>query len=1031
MSLFSLKPTHAPVKAYYAALARFQQHGHTTEGNTRSAFADLLKRCCNPYDFHLVEEFQFKGVNKQPLRADGALVDKFTLQHGIWEAKDTADDLAVEIKRKREKGYPLVNTLFQSPDHAVLYQDNHIAFNDAITSPEKLVEVLQLFFDHQQPDIPDWKDAVAQFSAKIADLARGVNEILTAEHKRNPTFRENFQAFADLCRQSINPDLADPAIQNMLVQHLLTERIFRKVFNNNEFLRRNVIAAEIEKVIASITARHFSRDEFLKPLDRFYKSIERAAEAQTEYTEKQHFLNAVYEKFFQNFDAKQADTMGIVYTPQPIVDFMVRSVDEILQQEFGKTLSDRGVHILDPFTGTGNFITRIMQQIKRSALPQKYAEELHCNEIMLLPYYIASMNIEHAYMEATKTYSPFEGICLVDTFDTTGQTSLFSTENTKRIHKQIDADIRVVIGNPPYNMGQTDEDEDNKNRKYKADGSIDRRVARTYAADSKATLKNKLGDPYVKAFRWATDRIRDHGVICYVSNNSFVDQIAFDGMRWHLGRDFSDVYVLDLGGNVRKNPKLSGTTHNVFGIKVGVAITILVRKPDNDTHVPAVIRYARMPENWRRTKKTNQLSQWESVANVDWKALAPDAKHTWLTEGQRDDFHNLFRLCDKAAKDEENPESMFALFTLGIVSSRDSYVFNFNSDTVRKSMEQSVDAYMETLPKYKRAAKLAKAAKEDAPSADSVIKKDDARIKWSHLTKVQLERCAEVEFHVESIVPSLYRPFCAESFYFDSFWNERRYQNHRVFPLGTKKANTVICVSQNPGHGGFCALATAAVPDFHLIGDSQALPFYQYDSDGTNSRENITDWALAEFRIHYSDHKITKWDIFHATYAVLHHPEYRTRYAANLKRELPRIPFPPDFHAFAAAGKRLMELHIDYEKQPEYPLEEIESPTAEVSFRVEKMRLNPKDKSELRYNDFLTLRGIPAAAFDYHLGNRSALEWVIDQYQVSTDKRSDIVNDPNRPDDPHYIVRLIRQVITVSLETQQIIAALPSLNLGE
>lgn len=361
-SLFLLKPTHSPVKAYYAALSTFHEHGHNTEGNTRPAFAALLRKCASPYEWHLVEEFPFKGTGKQPLRADGALVDKFTLQHGIWEAKDTGDDLATEIKKKRDKGYPLVNTLFQSPTHAVLYQDNRIAFDEPITSPEKLVEVLQLFFEHQQPDIPDWKDAVTQFSAKIAELATGVNKILTDEHKRNATFRENFQAFADLCRQSINPDFANPAIQNMLVQHLLTERVFRKVFNNNEFLQRNVIAVEIENVIRSITTKYFSRDEFLKTLDPFYKSIEKAAEAQTEYTEKQHFLNAVYEKFFQNFDAKQADTMGIVYTPQPIVDFMVRSVDEILQQEFGKTLSDKGVHILDPFTGTGNFINSVYSQ---------------------------------------------------------------------------------------------------------------------------------------------------------------------------------------------------------------------------------------------------------------------------------------------------------------------------------------------------------------------------------------------------------------------------------------------------------------------------------------------------------------------------------------------------------------------------------------------------------------------------------------------------------------------------------------------
>jgi predicted helicase len=322
----------------------------------------------------------------------------------------------------------------------------------------------------------------------------------------------------------------------MLVQHLLTVRIFTRVFQNEDFVRKNVIAAEIEKVIDTITARYFSRSEFLKPLDRFYVAIEKAAESQESYTEKRTFLNAVYEKFFQRFDRKQADTHGIVYTPQPIVDFMVRSVEEILRQEFGKSLSDSGVHILDPFTGTGNFITRIMQQIKRSALPQKYAEELHCNEIMLLPYYIASMNIEHAYMERVSEYRPFEGICLVDTFDLAEPQKIqvaFMTEgNSERILKQKKAPIRVIIGNPPYNMGQVDENDQNKNRKYR---HLDKRVQETYTADSKATLRNKLSDPYVKAFRLASDRIRHNGgVVAYVTNNSFVDQIAFDGMRKNL-----------------------------------------------------------------------------------------------------------------------------------------------------------------------------------------------------------------------------------------------------------------------------------------------------------------------------------------------------------------------------------------------------------------------------------------------------------------------------------------------------------------
>ncbi len=362
-SLFNLKPTHKPVAAYYAARAQFHKHGHDTEGNTRSAFADLLKRCATPYGWHLVEEYQLKGTNKKPLRADGALVDSLTLVHGLWKAKDTSDDLKLEIKSKAAKGYPLTNILFQSPDRAVLYQDDRIARDCDLRDPEELIEILQLFFDHRPQQEVDWEEAVVKFSENIPDLANDVTKILEKEHLKNEDFRQKFADFAKLCRQSIDPDLTDDAIRKMLVQHLFIERIIRNVFDDKEFLNRNVLAVEIEKVIKSITDKHFSRDTFLKSLDRFYTAIEEASCSQSGYSEKQHFLSAVYEKFFQSFDVKQTDTRGIVYTPQPIVDFLVSSVEGILQQEFGKSLSDPGVHILDPYTGTGNFITRIMHEI--------------------------------------------------------------------------------------------------------------------------------------------------------------------------------------------------------------------------------------------------------------------------------------------------------------------------------------------------------------------------------------------------------------------------------------------------------------------------------------------------------------------------------------------------------------------------------------------------------------------------------------------------------------------------------------------
>jgi predicted helicase len=1017
MSHFPLKPNHKPVKDYYAALAQFHQHDHKTEGNTRSAFESLLRRCASAYDWHLVGEYQFKGTNKQPLRADGALVDDLTLVHGLWEAKDSADDLQKEIKAKVARGYPLTNILFQSPDRAVLYQDNRIALDCDLTDPEKLIEVLELFFEHRQPHEVDWEDAVVKFSEKIPDLAGGVTKILEAEYVKNTDFRERFDAFAELCRQSINPDLTDDAIRKMLVQHLLTERIFRKVFNNSEFLTRNVIAAEIERVIRSITARHFSRDAFLQPLDRFYTAIERAAESQTGYTEKQHFLNAVYEKFFQSFDKKQADTHGIVYTPQPIVDFMVRSVEEVLHAEFGKGLSDENVHILDPFTGTGNFITRIMQEIKKSRLPQKYANELHCNEIMLLPYYIASMNIEHAYMEAMKQYKPFEGICLIDTFELSefGQQSFaFTHANTERVIRQKRSHIFVIIGNPPYNAGQVNENDQNRNRLYP---HWDRRIKNSYAKDSAATLRNKLSDPYVKAFRWASDRIRLGGIVAFISNNSFIDQVAFDGMRKHLSKDYSKLYILDLGGNVRKNPKLSGTTHNVFGIQVGVAISILVKDENHDSGKAGRVFYARMPEIWRKGQKYSQLQEWASIGAVPWKRLRPDSKFAWLNSGIEGDFQAYLTL------GAENGEAIFQSKSLGISTNRDAWVYGFDATRVAADCDRMAESFNSQLALI-RTNRLRR-------NKNKKLNMDPKVIAWSSTLLSRLDRGTELVPDEEGPRISTYRPFTHEYIYFADGFIDRPSQWKSIL-TGPEVKNKIICVAGVGHQKPFQTLASCALSNLDLLEKTQCFPFYSYDEDGTNRRENITDWSRDQFRAHYADKKITKWDIFHYTYALLHHPGYRERYAANLKRELPRLPYAPNFHAFAKAGKRLMELHVDYEKQPEYPLEEIETPKVPWTMRVEKMRLS-QDKSEIKYNEALTLRGIPPAVFEYRLGNRSALDWVIDQYRVSTDKRSGIVNDPNRkttkeePDAERYILRLIGQVITVSLETVKIVKELAAL----
>ncbi len=418
MSL-SLKPTHATVKAYYETLHQFGQLYIDHEGAVRSAFQTLLAKCGQRTDpkLTLVPEYQIKRARGSLIRVDGALVDLYKLPHGYWEAKDEKDDLAKEVQRKLDRGYPSDNTIFQAPERAILYQGGTRIFDENITRPEALVSVVNQFFEYKAPNIEEWLKAVDEFSDRVPELSQQVESLIKEERRKNPSFRAVFDDFYTLCRQAINPNLSEEAVERMLVQHLLTERIFRRIFKNDDFRTRNVVAAEIEKVITELTKRSLNRDDFLKKLEPFYHAIERNAENATGFDEKQGFLNTVYMRFFQGFSPKEADTHGIVYTPPPIVNFMVRSVEEILQKEFGRSLSDKGVHILDPFVGTGNFITRIMQEIKTTDLPYKYENELHCNEVMLLPYYIASMNIEHAYFERTGEYRAFPGICLVDTFE--------------------------------------------------------------------------------------------------------------------------------------------------------------------------------------------------------------------------------------------------------------------------------------------------------------------------------------------------------------------------------------------------------------------------------------------------------------------------------------------------------------------------------------------------------------------------------------------------------------------------------------
>lgn len=962
--MLELSPSDPIIKTYLKDLQHLKAQDVTHELGLKGPFQTLLDKAAKKRGWTLVPELSTHSGGRRVV-PDGTVRDEFRLARGWWEAKDTSDNLAAEIQKKLKAGYPTRNTIFEDTQTAVLYQDRAEAGEFPLRDPLQVAGLLNSFFAHDETDEREFHRAMDEFKSRIPDLAESLRDHIKEAHARNKKFKTAFAEFVTLCRASLNPELTEAQVDEMLVQHLLTERLMRNLFQNPEFTTRNVIAAQVQNVIEALASGSFSTAQFLQKLDPYYKAIEKAGAGLSHFTEKQDFLNSVYEQFFQKFSPAIADTHGIVYTPREIVDYMCNSVEQALRDEFGFTLASPEVVILDPCTGTGNFIVNLIERIKPSALAEAYRNRLFANEVMLLPYYVASLNIEHAYYERMQQYEPFEGLCFVDTLDMAEaqQIGLFTAANTERVEREKHAAITVIIGNPPYNVGQKSENDNNQNRKYK---EIDQRIRDTYAKDSQASSKSKLDDVYVKFFRWASDRLGDRdGIVCFVSNNGFVDQIAFDGMRKHLLRDFQQIDHIDLHGNVRRNPKISGTSHNVFGIQVGVGITVAVKKKGAERR----LRYHRVPEMWRKREKLDFLER----GQIQWQELTPDTQHTWFVPEHAAEYREFLSIQDT-----------FDLWSLGVNTARNAVAYDWNRDLLSERIQKFIDAYNAEVYRHKA-----------NPDADW-----SGHVKWSEGLKLNAQRGNVAEFDTAKLVLALFRPFTKQWLYFDRILNERVYQWPKISGL-------VIWIKTG-SDWPFFALMSDVICDLLPQGGSQCFPL-----------SHLKDTAVEQFRARYADPSINREDVFHYIYGLLHHPGYRERYAANLKRELPRIPFAPDFHAFAAAGRELARLHVDYETLGLWPLKRIENPGLPYSERVTKMKL-AETKESIRINDSLILAGIPPETFKYRLGSRSALEWIIDQYQVKGD------SDPNREDDPGYIVRLVGQVIRVSVETVRIVDCLPA-----
>ncbi len=1013
---------------YNAKLQNLKAHGHFTEEQTRHAFSSMLDAIATQRGLYFVPEIRV-GTRKTR-KIDGAIKDDYS-EIGYWEAKDEKDDLEAEVKFKRSLGYPTSNTIFEDTRQAILWQNQKFAGKFDLAQPGELAELLDRFFNHTEADREGFEVAVKGFVENIPRLARGLRDTIDAE-AGNVRFSRAFSSFLLTCRAALNPNLKEEAVKEMLIQHLLTERLFRGVFQNAEWVARNPIASEIESVIAALTSRKWNRAEFFARLDPFYKAIEDRARTLPDYAAKQGFLNTVYERFFQGYSTETADTMGIVYTPQEIVDWMCQSVQQVLADGFGLALEDEEVKILDPCTGTGNFIVNLMRRIEKDRLPEKYAGGLFANEVMLLPYYVASGNIEHEYFELAGEHAAFEGLCFADTLDLFegGQLSMMAEKNTERVAAQKKAEITVIVGNPPYNVGQKNENDNNKNRTYKGlrkgEEGIDDIIARTYARASKATLQNKLYDPYVRFFRWATERLgKRDGVVCFVSNNSFVDQHAFDGMRKCLGEEFNHIWHLDLHGNVRRNPKLSGTTHNVFGIQVGVGITILVR---NSKSAERFIRYARVPETWRKSEKLAFLAEHPGVNEVDWQVLAPNSKNAWLTEGLEADFDTFTPLGTKEAKASFSAESktVFKGYGPGVNTGRDSLVYNSSVEVLLDNVRDFATTYNAQVQAWLDTGK--------PKNIDDFV--DYTTVKWSETLKASLRKAELAVVNVDKVRVGLYRPYFKQPMYYDDLVIDRPGLWSRYFPTPeSQNENRVICLSNVAHRAPFTVVMADAIPCYSLnsVDAFQCFPLYSYSADGSIRYDNVTGYALESLRKYLGD-SATREDVFYATYALLHHPAYRAKYAENLKRELPRLPldFPAwkrsEWQALARIGRALGDLHVGYEAAAKFPLKALDTtPKGEpYSFRVSKMRFN-KDRTQLAVNDSITLSGFSPAMFEYRLGNRSALDWLVESYRHKSDDRSGLASDPNREGEPRFILDLVARVATVSLETQKLIGELPAM----
>ena len=905
----------------------------------------------------------------------------------------------------------------------------------------------------------DWANDIAKIARTHIDRIQAILE--NPEHEVE---RQVFQVFASELRDDLNNSISDGEIIEMLAQHLITKPVFDALFSDYSFAQHNPMSKSMQGVLDVLEDHRLDKET--DTLARFYDSVKMRAEGIDNATGKQKIVVELYDKFFRNAFPKMTERLGIVYTPVEVVDFIIHSVNHILKTEFNESLGSKGVHIIDPFTGTGTFITRLLQSglISPEELPHKYQHEIHANELVLLAYYIAAINIEAVYHSVVGgQYQPFEGICLTDTFQMYEKEDLVDAvleDNSARRKRQKKLDIRVIMGNPPYSAGQEHANDNNANVTYP---NLDNRIRKTYAARGNATLKNALYDSYIRAIRWASDRVGNQGVIGFVTNAGFVEANTADGLRKCLAEEFSSIYVFHLRGNARTAGELRRKEKdNVFGMgsRAPIAISILVKNPS--AKASGQIYFHDIGDYLSREDKLAKVTAFSSVGGVSaaggWQSIAPDRHGDWLK--QRDaGFADYIVM---GSKDRQGVKAIYSNYSNGVKTQRDAWCYNPSKHAVTANMTRMIDFYNQEVRRFALAHEgVDKKVKVDL--VDGFIDTDPGRISWTRALKGDLVKNRQFQFESDGLVIALYRPYTKQWIYFNRQLNEMVLQMPRIFPKNGVE-NLVICISGN-GAREFSTIIVNCLPDLQFQFNGQCFPLYLYDEAAQAQapeqedlfsseaaapqpaklarRDALTDEGLSHFEAAYPGEVITKEDVFYYVYGLLHSQDYRDRYADNLSKELPRIPCvkeAADFWRFSQAGRKMADLHINYETVTPYPakVEGDDEKLSSADYRVEKMKYGKKGKDKdlttIHYNARITVSGIPLEAYGYVVNGKPAIDWVMERQCVKTDKDSGITNDANdwaveTMGNPRYPLELLLRVITVSLETVKIVNGLPALDI--